>query len=302
MSKYDQLDYLTFAEKNNKIPRCIKNLQYDDIEIPEELIGTTVENLKQHLKIENEEQENNFLFANKNQTIINSNYFKNGKFFSQKMANDEKKEFLLDYLNYNFGNQVNGQYFEQNLQDIFNLRHYELIDEDFDLMISEYLKSKENNINNEEDFQKHEFDLNDPEDRKKFKQIIFANSIKFMKKEDMKQMEIPEENSLSELRKAIAYYAEKSGRRVTLEAALLHNKNTDQASAQNMINFARGIDVNINLIPWNPVSTLPFEEPSNNEVKRFVESLEKAGLNVTLRTKRGRKIGGACGQLGRTNR
>ena len=198
MSKYDQLDYLTFAEKNNKIPRCIKNLQYDDIEIPEELIGTTVENLKQHLKIENEEQENNFLFANKNQTIINSNYFKNGKFFSQKMANDEKKEFLLDYLNYNFGNQVNGQYFEQNLQDIFNLRHYELIDEDFDLMISEYLKSKENNIDNEEDFQKHEFDLNDPEDRKKFKQIIFANSIKFMKKEDMKQMEIPEENSLSE--------------------------------------------------------------------------------------------------------
>ena len=124
--------------------------------------------------------------------------------------------------------------------------------------------------------------------------------------EDLRKELMPvargEENSLSELRKAIAYYAEKSGRRVTLEAALLHNKNTDQASAQNMINFARGIDVNINLIPWNPVSTLPFEEPSNNEVNRFVESLEKAGLNVTLRTKRGRKIGGACGQLGRTNR
>ena len=68
-----------------------------------------------------------------------------------------------------------------------------------------------------------------------------------------------------------------------------------------MINFARGIDVNINLIPWNPVSTLPFEEPSGNEVKRFVEKLERAGLNVTLRTRRGRKIGGACGQLGKNN-
>lgn len=47
--------------------------------------------------------------------------------------------------------------------------------------------------------------------------------------------------------------------------------------------------------------SLPFEEPSNNEVQNFVKKLEKAGLNVTLRTRRGRKIGGACGQLGKTN-
>ncbi len=109
-----------------------------------------------------------------------------------------------------------------------------------------------------------------------------------------------EANSMSELRKAIDYYARKTGKRVTLEAALMHNKNTDENSARNMIDFARGIDVNINLIPWNPVSTLAFEEPSHNEVSRFVEKLEKAGLNVTLRTRRGRKIGGACGQLGKT--
>ena len=106
-------------------------------------------------------------------------------------------------------------------------------------------------------------------------------------------------NSLDELRKAIDYYTQKSGKRVTLEAALLHDKNTDEESANNMINFAKGIDVNINLIPWNPVSSLPFEEPSKNEVTRFVSKLEKAGLNVTLRTRRGRKIGGACGQLGK---
>ena len=107
-------------------------------------------------------------------------------------------------------------------------------------------------------------------------------------------------NPLSELKKAIAYYAEKSGRRVTLEAALLGGKNTDETSARNMIDFARGADVNINLIPWNPVASLPFTEPSSNEVKSFVARLEKAGLNVTLRTRRGRKIGGACGQLGKT--
>lgn len=107
-------------------------------------------------------------------------------------------------------------------------------------------------------------------------------------------------NPLSKLRDAIDYYAKKSGKRVTLEAALLHEKNTDKISAENMIKFAKGLDVNINLIPWNPVSILPFKEPSQNEVKNFVSMLEKAGLNVTLRKKRGRKIGGACGQLGKT--
>ena len=90
------------------------------------------------------------------------------------------------------------------------------------------------------------------------------------------------ENSLLALRKAIDYYAKKSGKRVTLEAALLHQKNTDEKSAKNMIDFVRGIDVNVNLIPWNPVSILPFEEPSNNEVHNFVKKLEQAGINVTL--------------------
>ena len=106
-------------------------------------------------------------------------------------------------------------------------------------------------------------------------------------------------NALSELHKAIDYYAKKTGKRVTLEAALLHNQNTSEQSAKNLINFARGLDVNINLIPWNPVKGLEFEEPSQNEVRSFVEMLEKTGLNVTLRTRRGRKIGGACGQLGK---
>ncbi|MEE0885888.1 MAG: 23S rRNA (adenine(2503)-C(2))-methyltransferase RlmN [Treponema sp.] len=114
-------------------------------------------------------------------------------------------------------------------------------------------------------------------------------------------MPVARGNPLSELRKAIAYYAEKTGKRVTLEAALLKNKNTSRESADRMIEFAKGINVNINLIPWNPVPGLAFEEPEQAEVKNFVRMLENENLNVTLRTKRGRKIGGACGQLGKTD-
>lgn len=113
-------------------------------------------------------------------------------------------------------------------------------------------------------------------------------------------MPVAKTNPLPEVRKAIDYYAKKSGRRVTLEAALLAGQNTGPESARRMIEFARGIDVNINLIPWNPIEALPFEEPSRDECDAFVRSLEAAGLNVTLRRRRGAGIKGACGQLGST--
>nr|WP_052296165.1 23S rRNA (adenine(2503)-C(2))-methyltransferase RlmN [Treponema brennaborense] len=112
-------------------------------------------------------------------------------------------------------------------------------------------------------------------------------------------MPVTKGNPLPELQKAIAYYTEKSKKRCTLEAALLAGMNTGTASAERLIEFARGLDVHINLIPWNPVPGLPFAEPSAAECTAFVRLLEKARLNVTLRTRRGRKIGGACGQLGK---
>lgn len=89
---------------------------------------------------------------------------------------------------------------------------------------------------------------------------------------------------------------------MTLEAVLLHNKNTDLTSAENLIKFAKNINVNINLIAWNEVSGLDFKSPDYSETKSFVNLLKKAGLNVTMRKKRGQKIGGACGQLGKINK
>ena len=112
-------------------------------------------------------------------------------------------------------------------------------------------------------------------------------------------MPVTKANPLPELRKAIAYFAEKSGKRVTLEAALMAGVNTSAANAKELADFTQGLNVHVNLIPWNAVPTLPFSTPSSAETKAFIAMLEGYGLNVTLRTRRGEKIGGACGQLGR---
>ena len=115
-----------------------------------------------------------------------------------------------------------------------------------------------------------------------------------------KLMPVSKANPLPELKEAVQYYTEKTGMRVTLEAALLSGQNTGKESAGRLIEFARGLDAYINLIPWNPVPNLPFSTPTNAECRSFVQMLEQAGLNVNLRTRRGSEIGGACGQLGRS--
>jgi 23S rRNA (adenine2503-C2)-methyltransferase len=113
-------------------------------------------------------------------------------------------------------------------------------------------------------------------------------------------MPIGKTNPLPELSKAIQYYIEKTGNRCTLEAALLSGINTTQESADNLKRFVKNMPIHVNVIPWNPVEGLPYKEPSVNECRKFMKMLEERGRNVTQRTRRGRKIGGACGQLGKT--
>lgn len=107
-------------------------------------------------------------------------------------------------------------------------------------------------------------------------------------------------NPLSELKKAIAYFSQKTQKRVTLEAALMGGINTDEKSAQALIDFARGLDVHVNLIPWNPVQSLPFTTPSKSECYAFLHKLESANIPTTLRMRRGSNVNAACGQLGAT--
>jgi 23S rRNA (adenine2503-C2)-methyltransferase len=111
-------------------------------------------------------------------------------------------------------------------------------------------------------------------------------------------MPIAKSNPLSDLRRAIAYYGEKSGRRPTLEGVLLGDVNTSPSHARAFAAFARDLGAHVNLIPWNPVEGLDFHEPTVQEGRSFLRILENAGVSATLRHPRGSTIAGACGQLG----
>jgi 23S rRNA (adenine2503-C2)-methyltransferase len=95
-------------------------------------------------------------------------------------------------------------------------------------------------------------------------------------------------------------YFEKTGRRVSIEYALIKDMNDHgwraDLLAEKLNDRGRGW-VHVNPIPLNPTpgSIWTASEPAvQNE---FVRRLEKMGIPTTLRDTRGKEIDGACGQL-----
>ncbi len=93
-------------------------------------------------------------------------------------------------------------------------------------------------------------------------------------------------------------YSVQTGRRVTLEYLVLGGVNDGQDQAKELAKLARGSFHHVNLIPWNPATTLEhFRSPRPERLKKFREALEERGVTVTQRVERGQEIDAACGQL-----
>jgi 23S rRNA (adenine2503-C2)-methyltransferase len=108
---------------------------------------------------------------------------------------------------------------------------------------------------------------------------------------------------LAELKEALLQYQKKQGRQITVEMVLLGGINTGPEDAGALLDFAKNLDMAVNLIPWNPVKNLCFEgkalhRSGEKEMAHFTRMLEQGGLRVTRRYRRGQGISGACGQLG----
>ncbi len=101
----------------------------------------------------------------------------------------------------------------------------------------------------------------------------------------------PEEEVL----KACERYFNTTGRRVSLEYAMIDGVNDSDWQAVKLAEAARRLGAHINLIPLNDVENSPLR-PSRN-LKRFASILEAAGANVTVRRRLGGDIEAACGQL-----
>ena len=97
-------------------------------------------------------------------------------------------------------------------------------------------------------------------------------------------------------------YWETSGRRLTFEYVLLGNLNDSPDHARSLARFIGKRAALVNIIPYNTVDGLPWEEPTDVSRERFLDVLRNAGVNVQTRRRKGSRIDAACGQLRRLAR
>ncbi len=103
--------------------------------------------------------------------------------------------------------------------------------------------------------------------------------------------------NIESLIKSIDEYIKKTNRRVTIEYVMLNNVNDSVENANELADLLRGLNVYVNLIPYNETSHLQFKKSDKTTILKFYDALKKRGINVTIRKEFGRNIDAACGQL-----
>lgn len=110
-------------------------------------------------------------------------------------------------------------------------------------------------------------------------------------------MPINRKYPLEEVLEACRMHAEMTGRRVTLEYALVDGINDDKSHALALGQKLKGMLCHVNLIPLNPINESKWKGTVRYKAEVFMQILEGKGVPVTLRRELGRDIDGACGQL-----
>jgi 23S rRNA (adenine2503-C2)-methyltransferase len=92
-------------------------------------------------------------------------------------------------------------------------------------------------------------------------------------------------------------FAATTGRRVSIEYALIRDVNDQPERARLLAGLLAGRLAHVNLIPLNPTPGSEWTASRPEDERQFVRILRSAGVSTTVRDTRGREIDGACGQL-----
>ncbi|MGY8914501.1 MAG: 23S rRNA (adenine(2503)-C(2))-methyltransferase RlmN [Flavobacteriales bacterium] len=103
--------------------------------------------------------------------------------------------------------------------------------------------------------------------------------------------------TLADLRESLQYWYSKTKSRITYEYVVWEGINDQQKDVDALVDFCKFAPSKVNLIEYNPIDDGEFRQASNNAIERYVQTLERNGIIVTVRRSRGKDIDAACGQL-----
>ncbi|WHY88991.1 23S rRNA (adenine(2503)-C(2))-methyltransferase RlmN [Neobacillus novalis] len=110
-------------------------------------------------------------------------------------------------------------------------------------------------------------------------------------------MPINKAYKLDDLMKAVRYYIDKTGRRISFEYGLFGGVNDSIEHAEELASLLKGIKCHVNLIPVNYVPERDYVRTPREKIFAFEKTLKNLGINVTIRREQGSDIDAACGQL-----
>ncbi|MQA78593.1 MAG: 23S rRNA (adenine(2503)-C(2))-methyltransferase RlmN [Streptosporangiales bacterium] len=106
--------------------------------------------------------------------------------------------------------------------------------------------------------------------------------------------------SVAEVLEAARYYADTSGRRVSIEYAMIRDVNDQPWRAELLARLLRehlGHLVHVNVIPLNPTPGSRWDASPKPVEREFVRLVNAGGVTCTVRETRGQEVAAACGQL-----
>jgi 23S rRNA (adenine2503-C2)-methyltransferase len=119
-------------------------------------------------------------------------------------------------------------------------------------------------------------------------------------RQDVREKLIPlaAKYSLEQLRAAVAKVNEIQENSVMIEYLMLAGVNDSLDDARELAAWLNGLDVHVNLIPYNPIQTAPQLRTTDRPQRdAFATVLREAGFVTTIRYSLGADIAAACGQL-----
>lgn len=109
---------------------------------------------------------------------------------------------------------------------------------------------------------------------------------------------LTKKHPLDELQNTIHELNRRQGIPVMIEYLMLAGKNDSLEDAAQLVDWLHGLDVHVNLIPYNEIEDAPHLTGTEDaKIRTFASTLKDSGLSTTVRYSLGSDIAAACGQL-----
>ena len=111
-------------------------------------------------------------------------------------------------------------------------------------------------------------------------------------------MPVNKQHNMKELHEAMSSFCRAFSAKIFVEYVMIEGKNDRPEDALALATYLQGLDVTVNLIPYNPQRRGVFATPSEQVIHEFSRILQEKGFLTFVRQTFGQRIMAACGQLG----